>query len=265
MIKKFSCYILEDLKIPKFRKSAEKKSSVAGGGYQAVRDIISGGKTDIDLQDYDLNIDSKLGKGKKQRKLAYDDLKLAIPIIADALGIKEGSIKFTGGGSYGIAFVSGDKVIKITADEWEARTAKYMMNHEYPNLIKYYAVKKIDNLDVYAILMDKVKKLSSNEHKMVDLIIEEYGSTITDFLENYENVDIGELDRLGYNRDYVYMLDQLALVFKQLQELGIMDDYADVHRDNLGWQNGKLIHYDIRGISEAPDVVEIIELNKKDA
>ena len=99
---------------------------------------------------------------------------------------------------------------------------------------------------------------------MVDLIIEEYGSTITDFLENYENVDVNELDRLGYNKNYVYILDQLALVFRQLQELGIMDDYADVHRDNLGWQNDVLMHYDIRGISEAPDVEEVIELIKKD-
>ena len=265
MINNFSDYIQENLKVKKFRKDAEKKTSStagAGGGYQAVRDIISKGKTDIELNEYDVDIDKRLGKSKSQRKVAYNDLKRVIPTIADALGIDAGDISYAGGGSYGITFTVDGKVIKSHTDEWEARTAHSLMGHEYSHLIKYYDVKRLDGLDVYVILMDKVKILDKEDRKIASSIVDEYGENISEFLENYENVDIGELDRQGYKKPYVDILNQLAIIFKELEKVGIMDDYTDVHVNNLGWKGNTLMHYDIRGVSEAPAVEEIINLSE---
>lgn len=265
MINNFSDYIRENLKIKKFRKEAEKQSTKGfsagtGGGYQAVRDIISTGQPEIKLHKYDATIDKRLGKTKEQRKEGYKRLKMAIPIIAEALGIDAGDIEFTGSGSYGIAFTVDNKVIKITTDESEARTAHYLMGHEYSHLIKYYDVKRIGNLEVYAILMDRVETLSEKEKKIVSSIADEYGETISDFLENYENVDVGELDRQGYKRDYVNILNQLSIIFQQLSKIGIMDDYTDVHINNLGWKGDTLVHYDIRGVSDAPAIKQIAKI-----
>lgn len=81
-------------------------------------------------------------------------------------------LKKLGMGVYGVAYDFKNNVIKITGDKSEAISAFHLINKSLKNVYKVYKVYKLksDNLynDTYAIIIEKLYKLSNVEEIFVD-------------------------------------------------------------------------------------------------
>ena len=75
-----------------------------------------------------------------------------------------------GSGSQGNAYeISNNKVLKITQDDSEARASNILLNHNHPNIVKFYDVFKFKNKHfrcyLYGIVMEKLKEITDPKLK----------------------------------------------------------------------------------------------------
>lgn len=91
---------------------------------------------------------------------------------AEALKTKKNidvsSLKQVGIGTRGVAFSAGDKILKITADEQEAKASLKLAGQNFPNISKIYDVWQFPNTQIYGILQEPLQELTDAEKKQIN-------------------------------------------------------------------------------------------------
>jgi len=172
-----------------------------------------------------------------------------VSFIANQLGEELLQYKNIGSGQFGTAFMlKSGKVLKLTSDMLEAMTAYYLSDKNTEFVVNYYDVRRIvgsKDKNLYVIIMDYAEPVKMSEkEKYLWYLDEKYlDCDVDEFIKNMnypwkitENV-ISYLKHFWYN-----MIGML----QELKELGIKN--ADIHSDNLGMINGKMILFDVTGL-----------------
>ena len=90
-----------------------------------------------------------------------DDVERILSVDVDRL-------KPMGVGTRGIAFDTGDKILKITRDEKEAMISSALIGNNNESLTRYYDVVQFGDTGVYGILQEKLEPLSQQEVKDIN-------------------------------------------------------------------------------------------------
>lgn len=149
------------------------------------------------------------------------------------------SIKYINSGAYGMAFIAGDKIIKLTSSKSEAKIAKGLIGMNMKRCVCYYDVVYIKSYDIYAILMDRADKLTKDERMVIDEICD-YEVSMGDAKEVSKNMNVSK----SFARDMIKEFTELEEILKS-QRIPTQD----LHSGNIGRINGKLVHFDIMGDS----------------
>ena len=224
-------------------------------------DISNPDKLEKDFNKY-ISTQNPRGVGKIHQSIG-DNLSDTIKVLKNDFGFDK--IEYAGEGHFGMAFVvNDDKILKLTNNEDEIRGIKKVLNKDIPGVIHYYDVKHYPDSNVYAILMDKVDLLSTEEETVYTTMYYE-GSNYSDsdFWDEYDDDDeirdelIDKLqDRLqnpeeedeleSYDLDYdeiVNYIEKYRELLNKLEENGVPT--ADLHGGNIGVKDGELIHFDV--------------------
>lgn len=78
-------------------------------------------------------------------------------------GINVEALKPIATGTRGTAFLSGDKVLKVTNDEKEAATAALLVGKELKNIVRFYSVWRFGDTPFYGILQEKLEELPKDK------------------------------------------------------------------------------------------------------
>ena len=83
------------------------------------------------------------------------------------LGIKDvdGLQQLGSTGTHGTAFDLGDKVLKVTDDEREAKAASALVGKDVKGVVNFYGVWSLGNTGAYAILQEKLLPINASEAK----------------------------------------------------------------------------------------------------
>jgi len=184
-----------------------------------------------------------------------------------------GEPRVLGSGGYGWVFKVGDKVVKLTKDELEAKNSEIIMKKcDHPNMVKVWAVrpsghKVLDMIgrsaDVYLILQDFVdtKKIDTDLAQAADLVGGYFDVEPGSYTQDIDKVLKGFLE---YNSELHFYSDKQlpTTVFEKVKLLfNIVRDiyntcgfrYQDLHHDNIGYAaDGTLKVFDY-GLSQFAD------------
>lgn len=229
--------------------------------------FVEGEKFEIDLE--------TINKGDNRGFLAISDilksanisLKDCLEYISTKLIEKEFAFfetKFTliGSGQYGIAFGFRDKVFKITTSSRELETCKNLMSRELKDIVKYRYQFQFLDYPIWIIVMDKLEMLSKKEKDIYTTMYYLGANDIKNpnFRFSSKSELFDELQRRLANPEpsdnlppYQIRSDELKVYFKKyfrlvksLDQQGITTD--DLHGENIGLRNDKLVHFDIMEI-----------------
>lgn len=190
---------------------------------------------------------------KKYIKRLDDSLKK----ISKKFGLSD-NIKYLDSGSFGMAFSCGKYVIKLTSDEREVNQVNNLLGKTIPGCVKYYKIMFNPDYEIWAIMLDKVDDLTTNQigiindiHKFVyrknrgsnvENLLYLLECDIDDFLEFY-----GITDKKDHKKFHIVekTFNDLKDLIKKLSDNNVVMN--DVHSGNLGYKNGEMIAFDIMG------------------
>jgi len=189
-----------------------------------------------------------------------------------------GEPRVLGSGGYGWVFRVGDKVVKLTKDELEAKNSEMIMSKcNHPNMVKVWAVRpsgyKItlnkfwsDNnrshqeprsADVYLILQDFVdtKKVDTDLALAADLVGGYFDVEPKSFTQDINDVIKGFLEYNANLRLSSGVLEKVKILINLVRDIyktcGFR--YQDLHHGNIGYAaDGTLKMFDY-GLSQFAD------------
>lgn len=175
--------------------------------------------------------------------------KLELGDICALLNIKE-IPKFISSGRFGNAYKIGDKVLKISTDNREAKSVSTIINSGFDNdsIVKYHSINryKLKHQFVYIIIMDWVESISEYLKKYKDSNL--YKDFISDCCEAIYN-NWKEIKSKDFLREIInnwgwisedFWIDRFWNLVNNLRET----NYQDLHLDNLGIKKGELVLFD---------------------
>ena len=181
------------------------KSEEMARYYATTKDIIWDGN---DINEFAYFPDNSLDEHYDIREEKWQD---AIEFISKKLNLP--LLDFLGGGACGIAYkIPGNKVLKITEDEYEINTAKELLGKHNEYLADYY----------------KTYSIKGHPDKLV--IVKEYLEELTP--EAKESCD-AFFDGLYVYNDFIKMFSEAV-------------DLTDITTQNCGMKNGHIALFDIR-------------------
>lgn len=157
------------------------------------------------------------------------------------------NLQLIGQGENGYAFMTGNKVIKVSSDKGEYNTAKILLNKNPKHITKIYDVQRIE------ISLPKIPQwwidywgaaLPGWETMQNMYVIEkEYVPPVDNTLEQ-------EIDKIidGIPSSNKRLHNQLSNLIKELKRFGIT--LYDVRGENIGIKNGTLKIFDVGGVKE---------------
>jgi hypothetical protein len=228
--------LFEEFKIKKFRR-IYKHLNKGKGGAQTILSNISFDKDTIEISD-------------KRFSGSVNVLGSVLKSISKRFELKK-NIKYINSGSYGMAFVINDKVIKLTSNKNEAMIAKSFIGKKINHCVNYYDIVYIKRYNIYAILMDRAEKLSSDEKKVISKLI---NNAI--FMNDFPKLK-SKFDSVSENK-----LKKIYTDFKKMYK-SLKDDnisIQDLHEGNIGYLNGKMVHYDIMSDTSKNDIDKISKI-----
>jgi len=150
-------------------------------------------------------------------------------------------VEYLGAGSYGAAWLSGDKVKKITTDKQEYDTAQKILLEQQrqgkilPFVIPVYSARKI-NEKLSEIIIGKAKPLDKKEERIFML-----------FYFKNKGHEISEQNFKEYDQQKVTNMRILTNnLFNELKINNIED--VDIHCGNVGIYNDRLVIIDLGAI-----------------
>jgi len=169
--------------------------------------------------------------------------------LVKRFGLKT-KVKYIDSGSFGMAFGVGDnKVIKLTSNKGEAMIAKDMLGKKIPHCVNYYDVVVVKGYGVYAILMDRAEMFDSDTEEVVDTMVDMNISQCTlKEVKKRSGSDLGDNKIKKIVDDYIKMYKALTKNKVSLQ---------DLHTGNMGYLDGKMVHFDMMGSSSYRDISKI--------
>ncbi len=193
------------------------------------------------------------------------------------------NVKYIDSGSFGMAFVSGNKVIKLTSSKSEANVAYKLIGKKTPHCVHYYDIVFIERYGIYAILMDKAEHLTKMEIDIVEILLD-FGSSIAwkPAKDMFKDLKVMIKQKSIPNGDYGLSKDSRSR-FKSVLKVPdgklkkIFNDYvdmykallannisiSDLHGANIGYLDGKMVHYDIMDRSNGRDIKKISNIRIK--
>jgi len=226
--------LFEELKIKKTKK-IYKHLDDGRGGAEAILGIIDDSN---DITGGDGGSDGTIG-------FLGDILKRLIK----RFGLKT-KVKYINSGSFGMAFgVDNNKVIKLTSNDGEAMIAKNMQGKNIPHCVNYYDVVLIKGYGVYAILMDRAEMFDKETEAVVDVM--------TDM--NIAQCTVKEVKRRSgsslNDKKIKKIVDDYVKMYKALTKNKV--SLQDLHTGNMGYLDGKMVHFDMMGSSSSRDISKI--------
>jgi len=166
-------------------------------------------------------------------------------------------LRYLSKGSFGYAFLLNDKkVLKITSDPNEIKYVKEHLNIDSDCLVKYYKILKIPRSLIsstsYAILMEYVIPINDELKSLYTRLFIKFKY----FSEILEGVMNDEMKKELYDfieNDDIKNKEESKHFIKKFIEFGIklskenLRDPFEAHTDNIGWRDGNLIYFDIKG------------------
>lgn len=158
---------------------------------------------------------------------------------------KLNKVKYLNAGAYGMAFISGNKIIKLTSNRSEAAVVKGLIKRNIPNTVRYYDIVFIRKYDIYAILMDRADKIPVEELQLIDMLCN-YASIKDMRSYSFSNFKDSCRDTKGSTLS----VEKLKSIYNGYKELltSLEENKIstrDLHSENVGYINGKLVHFDI--------------------
>lgn len=257
--------LFEEFNIKKLKKVKKNLGEDQGGTRRIVRLLNDG-----DVEKVDINKPS-LAKASKELKKSIPSLESLMKMLKDRykkknLGIDQ--IKFFDSGTYGMAFVSNDKIIKLTSQENEAEIAKKLLDKKMKGCVNYYDVVYIKTYGIFALLMDKAEKLTDDDISGIDFILDndlaldcerEFGDCRYDKRTNRYRFTREILQKMKYAEvsriDVERMIPEVIELKNKLKKSNVPTE--DLHWGNIGRLKGKLVHYDIMGTSDENAISKI--------
>jgi hypothetical protein len=199
--------------------------------------------------------------------------------LRDKKGIDAGNLQKLGVGTQGVAYGAGDKVLKITGDVREAKTAAILMKQPLPNVIQFYDAWQFPSTEFYGIMMEKLQPLTKDDSdKLNGAIINtkfpvflykangDWNKGMQDMarslmqtyaqqaFKQFNTTDIKDqkvqefikpkIDQAIKDFDTMTKQYKLRDLFKSLKQLGI--EYYDFHAGNYGKRaDGSLVLFDL--------------------
>jgi len=180
--------------------------------------------------------------------------------------------EYLGSGVNGDAYSIGDKVIKITKDESEAKLAHKFINKNFKHIANVYKVSRYEvkkDLWVYIIIMEKLQKLNGDEkelYMMYDRAVSAYENYITrtGFIIDFDDMmnDISSSRFRGHvdvkikqylqdhKKEIINIRNQYLKARNEIKKSikgSISDNLNDMHSGNVGLKpNGNIAYYDLR-------------------
>ena len=182
-----------------------------------------------------------------------DLLSIVLKSVTKRFGLKS-NVKYINSGTFGMAFVVDDKIIKLTSNKSEAMVAKSLIGRKIPHCVNYYDIVYIKRYNIYAILMDKAEKLSPTEKGVVGKL-----SDSVVIMNDYDKLkkkfsDISDSKLKKIYKDFREM-------YKSLKDNNI--SIQDLHEGNIGYINDKMVHFDIMGDTKKKDIEKISKIKIK--
>ena len=150
-------------------------------------------------------------------------------------------VEYLGAGNYGAAWLSGDKVKKITTDKQEYYTAQKILLEQQrqgkilPFVVPVYNVRKI-NEKLSEIIVGKAKPLDKKEERMFMLFyFKNKGREISE--QDFEDCDQQKVTNMRILTNNL---------FNELKTNSVED--IDIHGGNVGIYNDKLVIIDLGAI-----------------
>ena len=181
--------------------------------------------------------------------------------ICDKLGLDFSKVKYLSSGQNGDAYQLGDKVLKITNDKSEAKSAWSVLNQNIEGIVKYYSVNQYKGK--YVIVMEYIVPLDKSlTPDQLDFCFD----LCTLIFDNWENLNRSYYqDLLSYNWDDYYepIADKMWDLYENLSKLGP----SDIHPRNIGInKNRDYVMFDyslIRRLTkfDQPKILESVEDN----
>lgn len=184
-----------------------------------------------------------------------------------------GEPRLLGSGGYGWVYKVGDKVVKLTKDELEAKNSKLLMSRcNHPNMVKVWNVRssncKVRDMinresEIFLILQDYAdpKKIDADLAQAADLVGGYFDVEPSSFTQDIDVVIKGFME---YNSELFFYSDKAVpdnILKKSRMLFDIVRDiyrtcdfqYKDLHHDNIGYgADGVLKVFDY-GLSEFTD------------
>lgn len=176
--------------------------------------------------------------------------KILLDSVCSDFNLDHSKLKFLDSGFFGNAYEIDDKVLKITSDIREVNDVYKIVGKKLPGVVKYYKIKKIENSQYYAILMDKVITLEDYIKKYND--IKKVKKFINHILNNlyYNWNDINNFDYfkklvLYEISEEKYMNWFLLKFWNFYKKLKFLDNFPDINFYNIGIdKKNELIFFD---------------------
>ena len=166
--------------------------------------------------------------------------------ICNKLNLPFSKLSFLSSGSFGNAYKIGDKVLKITLDKSEAKTAyDITKNGQREGIVNYYKVVmyRLKNKYVYVILMEYVKPLSNPSSESIDV---SSSFNYYDFVWDVTEIMYNNWGKINSREEFLELisdkydlpnrtfgnviLDRLFDLYQKVKKY----KYVDIHPHNLG-------------------------------
>jgi len=199
----------------------------------------------------------------KSSSYPIDILGDVLKSVTKRFGLKS-KVKYMNSGSFGMAFVVGDdKIVKLTSSKSEAMVAKFLVGKKIDHCVNYYDIVYIKEYSIYAILMDKAEKLSPEEKKIVKYLS---GSAI--YMNDFKRLKKDLDERGSFLSKKEISESKLKRIYDDFREMYISlkknkISITDLHENNIGYVNNKMVHFDIMGDTKKKDITKISKLKIK--
>lgn len=192
-------------------------------------------------------------------------LKDVITSVAEELSLK-GTLKAHKSGAYGITFLWGNKTLKITTSDSEAKMIADIIDKQdrlnTKSIIRYDHVYELkfkgsDTSGYYVILMEQIRPLELKECKDILNFYKKYLDGYFNFwdseidLQKKKKELISKIKKTEFSDFYNYV-DDMVNIIKDYKKLDLKND--DIHWGNLGLSDdGHLVSFDPMG-DESKDI-----------
>jgi len=191
--------------------------------------------------------DNKYKKPKSRYFTKRIDIsKTDLEDICNKLNLSFDKLSFLSSGSFGNAYKIGDKVLKITSDKSEAKTAyDITKNGQRKGIVNYYkvAMYKVKNKYVYVIVMEYVRPLSNPSSENIDV---SSSFNYYDFVWDVTEIMYNNWGKINSKEEFLELvsatyelpnrtfgnviLDRLFDLYQKVKKY----KYVDIHPHNLG-------------------------------